>query len=53
LADQVESGGIFQELIDRLEQIIFEQGGLQGQRGVEEPGLMGSGGDHYILEYIE
>ena len=31
----------------------FEQGGLLGQGGVEEPGLVGSGGGHNVLDYIE
>ena len=33
-------------LIDGIEQIVFEQGGLLGQRGVEEPVLVRGGGDH-------
>src|SRR5207253_11303354 len=53
LLDQVEQRGIVQELIDGIEQIVFEQRRLQGQRGVEEPGLVGSGMDHNVLDYIE
>src|SRR6266852_6809439 len=46
LADKVEQGGIVQQLIDGIEQIVFEQGSLAGQRGIEEPGLVRAGGDH-------
>jgi predicted TIM-barrel enzyme len=53
LADQIEQSGIVQKLIDGIQQIVLEQGGLLGQRGVEEPGLMRSGGDHVVLDYIE
>jgi hypothetical protein len=38
LADQVDQCGIVQQLIDGVEQIVFEQGGLAGQRGIREPG---------------
>src|SRR5947209_2745858 len=51
--DQLEQVGILQELIDGIEQIIFEQQCLQGQRGVEEPGLVSGGVDHNVLDYIE
>jgi hypothetical protein len=40
LEDQVDQSGIIQELIDRVEQIVLEQGGLRGQGRVEEPGLV-------------
>lgn len=53
LADQVDQSGIVQEVIDGVEQIVLEQGGLLGQGGVKEPGLVRRGGDHYVLEYIE
>jgi hypothetical protein len=36
LADQVDQGGIVQQCIDGIEQIVFKQGSLTGQRGVEE-----------------
>jgi hypothetical protein len=35
LADQVHQSGILEELIDRIEQIVFEQFGLLGQGKVE------------------
>ena len=35
LADQVHQSGILEELIDRIEQIVFEQFGLPGQGKVE------------------
>jgi hypothetical protein len=44
LSNQLEQSGIVQELIDGIEPIVLEQGGFQG--GVEEPGLVRSGGDH-------
>jgi len=53
LADQLDQSGIVQELIDGIEQIVLEQGGLAGQGRVEEPGLVGGGGDHDVPEYIE
>src|SRR5271157_1137824 len=53
LPNQVDQSGIVQELVDRVEQIVFEQGGLLGQREVEEPGLVGGGSDHNVLDYIE
>src|SRR5229473_6119865 len=46
LADQVDQCEIVQQLIDGIEQIVFEQGGLAGQRGIEEPGLVRAGGKH-------
>ena len=53
LLDQLEQSGIVQELIDRIEQIVFEQRSLLGQRRVEEPGLMGGRVNHNVLDYIE
>jgi hypothetical protein len=53
LLNQLEQSGILQELIDGIEQIVLEQSGLQGQRGVEEPGLVGGRVDHDVLDYIE
>jgi|SRR5215471_2336598 len=53
LLDQLEQRGIVQELIDGIQQIIFKQRSLQGQRGVEEPGLVRGGVDHDVLDYIE
>jgi len=54
LPDQLDQSRVVQELIDGIEQqIVFEQGGLLGQGGVEDPGLVGGGGDHDVLEYIE
>ncbi|HEY0725168.1 MAG TPA: hypothetical protein VGD41_14445 [Pyrinomonadaceae bacterium] len=40
-------------MIDGIEQIVFEQGDLLGQRGVEEPVLVRGGGDHSVLDDIE
>jgi hypothetical protein len=52
-ARQIKQSGILQELIDGIEQIVFEQCSLLGQRGIEEPGLVGSRVDHNVLDYIE
>jgi hypothetical protein len=46
LTDQVQQSGIVQEVIDGIEQIVLEQGGLLGQGGVEEPSLVRGGGNH-------
>ena len=48
-----DESGIVQERIDGIEQIVFEECGLLSQGGVEEPGLLGSGGDHNVLESLE
>jgi hypothetical protein len=53
LTDHVEQSGIVQPLVDGIQQIVFEQGRLFGQGGVEEPGLVGGGGDYSVTEYIE
>ena len=41
LLDEINQSGILQELIDGIEQIVFEQRSLFGRRGIEE---LGSGG---------
>jgi hypothetical protein len=38
--NQLEQSGIVQELINGIEQIVFEQRSLQGQGGIEQPGLV-------------
>ena len=53
LTDEVDECVVLQELVDGVEQIVFEQGGLLGQGEEEEPGLVLGGGDHYVLDYIE
>lgn len=52
-ADQVDQLGILQQVVDGVEQIVLEQGGLPGQGEKEEPALVLSGGDHIVLDYIE
>jgi L-fuculose-phosphate aldolase len=52
LTDHVEPSGIVQPLVDGIQQIVFEQGRLFSQGGVEEPSLVG-GGDLSVIEYIE
>ena len=53
LTDEVDQYLVLQEVVDGVEQIVFEQGGLLGQGEEEEPGLMLGGGDHDVLDYIE
>jgi hypothetical protein len=53
LADQLQQGRIIQQLVDGVEQIVLEQGGLLGQGEEEEPGGVLGGGDHNVLDYIE
>ena len=53
LTDEVDECVVLQELVDGVEQIVFEQGGLLGQGEEEEPGLVLGGGDHDVLDYIE
>ena len=48
LADQVQQLGILQQRVERVEPIVLEADGLGGQRGIEEPGLVGGRGDHII-----
>src|SRR5947209_2782735 len=56
LPDQLEQLRIVQQRIDGIEQIVLEEGGLHGQRGIEDPGLVGSRRDHrtrlYRVRYI-
>jgi hypothetical protein len=52
-SDQLDQLRIIQYSIYRIKQIVLEQGSLQGQREVEEPGLAGNGADHIVLDYIE
>ena len=53
VADELDQLFIVQELIDGVEQVVLEQGSLQGQGEVEEPSLVMGGGGHDVLESIE
>ena len=53
LADQLHQGGIVQQRVHRLQQVVFEQRGLPRQGQVEQTRLARGGSDHSVIDYIE